>query len=75
MVLSSWKTSRRVPAVRPSRREVVVEVRLDRVRGGVQAFTSGHDLIQLIGADERVDFGQVLLDIAAVSLHQAPGSD
>ena len=58
-----------------ARRQVVVQVRLERARSGSHAFAERHDLVEFVGADERVDFRQICLDIAAVALHQAAGDD
>ena len=58
-----------------ARRQVVVKVRLDRARVGLNTFANGDDLVDFIGADHGVHFGQVLLDIAAITLYQATGDN
>ena len=42
---------------------------------GSIALADGHDAFQLVGADEGVDFGHFLADIAAIAFHQAAGDD
>ena len=59
-----------------ARRQVVIEIRLEGIPlGGLHAFAERRDLLQLIGADDRVHFRHVLPDVAAIALHQAAGDD
>ena len=58
-----------------ARRQVVVEVRLQRIGGGWEALADIDDAVEFVGADEGVDFRHFVADIAAVALHQAAGDD
>ena len=58
-----------------ARGEVVIEVGLQGVGIRFQPFADGDDAFQFVGADEGVDFGQFLADIAAVAFDQAAGDD
>ena len=59
-----------------ARRQVVIEVRRERLRAGVfNAFAERDDPLQFVGADHGVHFGHVLPDIAAIALDQAAGDD
>ncbi len=58
-----------------ARREVVVEVRLRRRGARLQPLASRHDIVELVGADDGIHFGEFLEDVAAVPLHQATRHD
>ena len=59
-----------------ARRGVVIQVRFERIAlGGLHAFTETGDLLQLIGADHRVDFRHILADVAAEAFDQASRDD
>src|SRR3989442_1543161 len=48
------------------RRQVVIEVRLERIRFLRQALADRHDAAELVRPDHRVDFGHVLLNVATI---------
>jgi hypothetical protein len=53
----------------------VIEIGLEWVRFVILALAESDDLLQFIRADQRVDFRQVLLDVATISFDQAPCDD
>ena len=58
-----------------ARRQVVIEVGLERIGVGLQPFADGHDAVEFVGADQGVDFGHFCADVAAIAFHQAAGDD
>ena len=58
-----------------ARCQVVIQVRLERVRDRLFTLAERDDLVEFVGADQRVDFRQILLNVAAIAFHQAAGDD
>ena len=55
----------------------MIEIRGRRVRAPASrpAFAQAGDAVEFVGADERIHFGHVVADVAAIALHQAAGDD
>ncbi len=58
-----------------ARRQVMVEIRCGAVGLRFSAFAQIGDAFHLVGANDGVDFRDLLADFAAVALHQAAGDD
>ncbi len=56
-------------------RQIVIQIRFGRQFLWRDAFAERGDFVELVGAEHGIHFGQIVLNVGAVALHQAAGHD